>query len=165
MDFVELEEFPQYFVNPLGEIYNRATHRDMRYSRTPFGHVKVSLINEHGRFTRSVSKLVAEAFVEKPNPMCDKVIMLDGTLDNVRADNLAWRSGWFAWKYTRQLKIVQPDHYWNLPIRNPITCVEYDSVIHAGVSEGLLFDDIWRSTYMRTPVQPGNHFFEVIERV
>ncbi len=108
---------------------------------------------------------MAQAFVPSPNVLCDQVVLLDGTLTNVMAENLVWRPQWYAWKYARQCKIEQPRHYWNLAVENIDTGVRYQSIIEAGISEGLLFDSIWRSTYSGDPVYPNNHIFEIAEGV
>ncbi len=81
------------------------------------------------------------------------------------ADNLAWRPERFAWLYTRQMKKPQPVYYKNLEIHNHTTDRYYESIIDAGITEGLLFADIWRSTYTGETVFPYGHQFEVVERV
>jgi NUMOD4 motif len=159
-------EFPKYEISDRGNIYNTKTRQMMRTSRTNFGHAKITLTDYDGqRYTRSVPLLVASAFVAPPNYLSDYLVMLDGDLTNVKASNLAWRPRGFAWEYTRQLKLPQPNHYSNLPVRNLKTGVEYESVIEAGVNEGLLFDDIWRSTYTRNEIYPHGSIFEIIKRV
>lgn len=159
-------EFPQYEVSNRGDIYNTRRRLMMRTSRTNFGHSKITLTDYDGsRHTRSVALLVASAFVGPPNYMSDHLIVLDGDFRNVNANNLAWRPRWFAWKYTHQLKLPQPNHYTNLPVRNVKTGVVYDSIIEAGMAEGLLFDDIWRSTYRGNEIYPHGSIFEIIKRV
>lgn len=162
----ELSEFPNYEVNPLGEIYNRRTRSLMRINPTNHGHMKITLTAEDGsRYDRSVAMLVADAFVRPPNFMCDYLIVLDGDQANVRADNLAWRPRGFAWKYTRQLKLNQPLFYRNLQVLNTVSGVEYSCVVDAGMTEGLLFEDIWRSTHTGAFIFPTGSAFEVIQRV
>lgn len=160
-----IPEFPNYEISNYGQVYNRRFQRLMRVSQSNHGHTKVTLQNGRGRFTRSVAQLVAEAFVEAPNLLCDNLMILDGELKNVRADNLAWRPRTFAWKYTHQLKVEQPDHYYHLPVLNTTTNSKYRAIVEAGVMEGLLFDDIWRSTYTGKPTYPYGCVFEIIERV
>jgi hypothetical protein len=161
-----IPEFPRYEISNLGRIYNSKARAFMSPSLTNHGHMKITLVSESGgRQTRSVAVLVGEAFVEAPNVFCDQLIMLDGHLTHIAANNLAWRPRWFAWKYVRQLKIEQPIYYRNLRVTNLIENVEYQSIIHAGMIEGLLFDDIWRSTYSGVPVFPYGSIFEVTERV
>lgn len=113
----------------------------------------------------SVALLVAEAFVEPDNLLCDQVVVLDGNFQNVAAENLRWRPKWFAWKYTHQLKTRQPLHYCNLPVVNIDTDEEHDSIIDAGIKYGLLFEDVWRSTFSGTPIYPYRERYEILERV
>ena len=159
-------EFPNYQISSLGRVYNIRRDRLMSVSCTNHGHAKIKLTDFDGtQHTRSVALLVASSFVEAPNLLCDQVIMLDGDLTNLDAQNLAWRPQWFAWRYTRQLKEDQPVYYHNLNVVNLNEEVSYNSIVEAGVTEGLLFDDIWRSTYQRSQVFPHGHVFEIVERV
>lgn len=161
-----IPEFPKYEISDRGNIYNTSNRHVMRTSRNNFGHTKITLTDYDGsRHTRSVALLVANAFVAPPNYLSDYLIVLDGDFGNVDARNLAWRPRGFAWDYTHQLKSPQPNHYCNLPVRNVITGFEYDSIIHAGAAEGLLFRDIWRSTYTRNEIYPHGSIFEIIKRV
>lgn len=159
-------EFPRYEISDRGNVYNTRFRKLMRTSRSNYGYGKITLTDYDGsRHTRSLGILVGEAFVPAPNYMCNYLIMLDGDLNNVYADNLAWRPRGFAWKYTHQLKVPQPNHYHNLPVCNVVTGREYNSIIEAGITEGLLFDDIWRSTYSGIEIFPNGSIFEVINRV
>lgn len=165
-EWSEIEGFPRYLVSTEGRIYNQANNRYMKFSPNNYGHPKISLLTEHGyRYTRSVAFLVAKHFVESPNELCDRIIYLDGNLENVRARNLAWRPRWFGWKYSRQMKIQQPAHYRNLPVVNLETNVEYENIIEAGLAEGLLFDQIWHSTYSNDPVFPTGSVWKIEHRV
>lgn len=155
-------EFPNYEISSRGNIFNIPRRQYMRTSCTRYGHTKITLTDYDGaRYTRSVPLLVANAFVPQPNFMCDYLMTLDGDLSNVESSNLAWRPRGFAFKYTRQLKLPQPQHFVNLPVRNVVTGVVYDSIIEAGVAEGLLFENIWRSTYTGFEVFPHGSVFEV----
>lgn len=174
-----ISEFPYYSISNLGRVFNERYNHIMRPSVNNHGHLKITLAREESffneltkeveictnRYTRSVARLVAEAFVEVPNSLCNEVVVLDGRFQNVVATNLVWRPRWYAWKYTRQLKTKQPIYYRNLRVLNLVTKVEYDSIVEAGMSEGLLFDLIWESTYTQKPLFPYGHIFEVTERV
>ncbi len=74
-----IPEFQNYQISNLGRVYNIKKDIIMRTSLTNFGHVKLTLKSDWSeeRFTRSVAQLVAEAFVEPPNLMCDHIIILD----------------------------------------------------------------------------------------
>lgn len=159
-------EFPKYEISDRGNIFNTKNRRPMRISRTNFGHTKITLTDYDGfRYTRSVALLVAQSFVPPPNYLADHLILLDGDFGNVDANNLAWRSRAVAYHYTRQMKLPQPNHYYNLSVRNVITGEEYNSIIEAGIAEGLIFDDIWQSTYRGNRIYPDGSIFEIIKRV
>lgn len=158
-----VNEFPNYRISNLGNVINRRRGTFMATSVSNFGHTKVSLSNEGSRHTRSVALLVAEAFVERPDVLCDSVVVLNGDLSDVRADNLAWRPAWFAWQYSRQLKCVPPLHYTDLKIINEHTEQIYPSIVDAGITEGLLWADIWQSTYTGKQLYPYRHSFKIYE--
>ena len=162
-----IPDFPNYEISNFGQIYNIKKDKMMRTSRTSFGHVKITLTSEWDgqRYTRSVAQMVAEAFVEPPNLLSDHVVVLDGNFSNLTAENLVWRPRWYAWLYTHQLKTQQPIHYRNLPVINLMTGDEYKSIVDAGMTEGLLFADIWRSTYTSAQIFPYGAIFEVLDRV
>lgn len=160
-----IPEFTNYDVSNLGRIYNRVRDKLMQTSLTNHGHVKITLLSEwnNKRYTRSVARLVAEAFCKPPNFLSDQIVVLDGNFSNVASKNLAWRPRWFAWKYTRQLKTQQPLYFKNLPVLNVVENVEYRSIIQAGMNEGLLFIDVWESTYTGRRVYPTGSVFEVVD--
>lgn len=160
-----IPEFPDYQVSNLGLVYSDHMKRVLHASPNNYGDYRVMLVNHVGRFTRSVVRLVAEAFVPVPDRLCDSVIQLDGVKSNLYAENLAWRPSGFAWEYTRQLRAPKLLHFTNLAVINQMTGVQYPNIVTAAMVEGLLFKDIWRSTHSRTPCYPGNCTFEVIERV
>lgn len=170
LDIIEEEwkdvfDFSNYRISNLGRIYNIYRDHIMNVSCTTFGHLKVTLKCDYDgeRYTRGVAQMVADAFVKRPNPLCDHIIVLDGNFSNVSAYNLAWRPRGFMWEYTRQLKIRQPLHYRNLPVVDVDTGEEYESVIEVGMSEGLLFKDVWRSTYSGVAVFPTGSIFEIVK--
>lgn len=156
-----IQGFPAYAVNNIGQVLNMQTDRLMRVSFTLQGNAKVSLVGLEGRQTLSVAYLVATAHVERPNPLCDRVIVLNGNQADLRAENLAWRPASFAWKYTRQQRAQNPIYFHNLCVEDITTGVRYRNVIEAGLSLGLLYQDIWRSTYTGDTTYPGNSIFRV----
>lgn len=162
-----IPDFPDYRISNLGRIYNTRRKHIMSLSVNNFGHIKITLKDSYTneRYTRSVAQMVAELFVDPPDHQCTHIILLDGDFLNVAAHNLAWRPQWYAWKYTRQLKTHQPIYYKNLHVRNVDLDVVYRNVVEAGISEGLLFEDIWRSTYTSEKIFPYRHSFKIIERV
>lgn len=164
-EWVDIPEFRNYRISSFGRVYSITRDIIMRTSFTPFGHMKVNLMSEwdNKQYTRGVAQLVAEVFVPQPNVLCDHVMILDGDFTNVAAHNLAWRPQWFVWKYTRQLKTLQPLHYRNLPVLNVTTGEQYNNIIECGMTEGLLFEDIWRSTYSGAAIFPNGSIFEIVK--
>lgn len=161
-----IPEFPNYKISSFGRVYSISRDHIMSVSTTNHGHSKITLANENGeRCTRSVTLLVAEAFVPGRDVMSDQVVVLDGDHNNACVSNLVWRPRWFAWQYARQLRVEQPLHYRNLPVIDITTDQEYDSIVQAGVTEGLLFSSIWRSTYTGYTVYPNDSVFEILKRV
>lgn len=167
-EWKEIPDFESYHISNLGRVYNLKRDSMMRLSSTIGGHLKVTLQSPWNgrRHTRSVARMVAEAFIESPNILCDTVLILDGDFENVAAHNLVWRPRWYVWKYTYQLRIPleeQPHFYRNLRVCNTVTGVVYDSIIQAGMSEGILFADIWRSTYSGDALFPYSSIFEIVK--
>lgn len=161
-----IDGFPYYAVGDNGQILNMTTDRLMRISYTQQGNAKVSLVSSEGprsRHTLSVALLVARAHVEPPNPLSTHVIVLNGNQADLRAENLAWRPPAFAWKYTRQMKEGQPPYYFSLPVEDITTGVVYENVVSAGSQLGLLFNDIWKSTYTGRTVYPTQSIFRVLQ--
>jgi hypothetical protein len=107
----------------------------------------------------SVALLVAEAFVEPPDELCDNVILLDGDLQNVAASNLALRPRWFAWKYARQLR-TDNSSFHLISIYSVSLDRYYPSIFDCGTEHGLLFSDILRSGNVGTGVYPYGWRFE-----
>jgi len=154
--------FSNYQISSVGRIYNHKEDLIMSTSPNNYGNMKISLVADDGvRRTRSIAHMVAKAFVVPPTGFCTQVVLLDGNLNNVTADNIVWRPEWFAWKYARQMRRQQPNHYYNLRVTNLLTQVEYESIFEAGKIEGLLFSDIWRSTYTGAEIFPYNQIFVV----
>lgn len=160
----EIAGFSDYMISDLGRVFNQRIDRIMRTSQNNYGLVKITLVMDETRerHTKSVALLVAEAFVEAPDAKSRTLVQLDGGLNNVVATNLVWRPRGFAWKYARQLKEEQPLYYQNLPVFDSVHNVEYASIIVAGMHQGLLFDDIWRSTYSRVAIYPTRAVFEIV---
>lgn len=161
-EWEEIPEFPGYSVSTFGRIWNNNRNKEVQTSVSNWGNVKVSFGPE--RATRSVAKLVAEAFVEPPDDLSDCLIFYDGNQRNVRADNIAWRPRQFAFYYSRQMRRGQPVHFRNLPIENIDLHIEYDSVVQAGMTEGVLFEDIWDSTYLGRRPYPFHYKYRIADR-
>lgn len=166
--------FPRYRVSNYGRVWNDFFNMQMRPSKMgPQRSWKISLIDHEGnRQSLVLVSLVAQAFVEPPNEKSTVVIQLDGDMDNVAAKNLVWRTPRQAWLYARQMR-TPPHTFWEtLRIRNVNTGVEYESITHCGIVEGLIFQEISDSVtaaMCRPPyklgVYPHGHTYEMGSRV
>lgn len=159
----QIPEFPAYAVNNHGQVLKIETDRLMRISYTLQGNAKISLMGLEGRRTLSVALLVARAFVVPPNPLSVSVVVLNGNQADLRAINLVWRTRSFVWSYTRQLVESQPIYFHNIRVLDVSTGIEYRNIIEAGQVLGLLYQDIWRSTYTGYATHPGNSIFEIVK--
>jgi hypothetical protein len=144
-EWVTLLEFPMYQVNNLGHIKNKKVDRFVATSLTRQNVVKVALVNERGRFTRSVAVLVAHIFVHGYNDIFNTPIHLDGDLTNCEATNLLWRPRWFAYQYHRQFTHNQ--EVMGLigqagPIIESATSMAYYNIFEVATTNGLLMQEI-----------------------
>lgn len=164
-----ITDFPIYEISNYGRIHSLLRDMIMKPSKTREGHLKISLYSEwdNSRFTRSVALLVAREFVEiETTHITDyhrptSVIHKDGKFENVHASNLAWRPPWFVWKYTRQMRTIQPSRYYEVPVIEVGSGIRYDSIVEAGVELGMLFQDIWLSCLNGVPYIPNKYVFEI----
>jgi hypothetical protein len=166
-EWLPIKDNPDYLISNYGRVYNSRQNQMMAESKTPQGDRKVTLSTNGDRVTRSIRVLVAEAFVAPPEMMPthhpsahpDTVIMLDNDQDNVVVWNLAWRPRWFAHKYARQFKVHQPSYYYENIVINVDTIERYANIVAVGTTEGVLFDDVFRSITMGEVVYPTNSRF------
>lgn len=158
-----IEEFSNYLVSDHGQVMNKDTGRIIRPSVTTKGTVKIGLIGGDQQYTRSLAKIVAEAFVSGRSDVFNTPIQLDGNVRNNYADNLVWRPRWFAWKYRHQFVEREPGSE-----RGPIIDVSngtlYLDMVEAAVKNGLLIHDVWRSVVVKQPAFPTWQMFEFAKK-
>lgn len=156
-----IEMFPNYMISNYGIVLNHDSGRHIKESTNPRGTVKVGLVKGGVQYTRSVRLLVAEAFVPKERDGFDTPINLDGDQHNNVAWNIMWRPRWFAWKYFREFTNPPPSR-----TRGPVIDIEtlevYDTFSDAGMANGVLTADVWRSIYLKQPTFPTNQMFELV---
>lgn len=161
--WAEIKHFPGYLISNYGRVWNKKRERVMSTSLNNFGHVKISLFDEYGvRRTFFVARFVGEAFVEVPERRCNRIMLKDGDFANVVSDNVEWRPKWFIWRYYQQLKTPQHAYFQNLPVVNMRQRKEYDSVVDAGISNGEMFEDIWRSCSTGDRIYPSRSIYKVL---
>ncbi len=160
----ELDDFPDYAVSELGDITNIKTGMPRKLSINGQGIVKISLYNRSRQLiTRSVARLVAEAFVPRPDAdTFDTPIHLDGDQRNCRADNLVWRPRWFAIKYHKQFR--NPEFHIARGTFIDIDSEEvYDSIKDICVRNGVFWQDVIKCVTEETFVFPTYQKFRLFE--
>lgn len=160
-DWAPIEGFPGYSVNPLGQVRHDAFNRLLHPRINQYGVPYVGLMREWRQCNRSLPRLVANAFLIRPNEIFDTPINLDGDRTNCRADNLMWRPRWYAVQYVSQFK----DRYDN-PIRTSVRAIEtgerFPNSLAAGCRYGLLEREVVLSILNRTPAWPTYQTFELM---
>lgn len=103
MEYRPIPSMPRFAINELGEVINIKTGRVRNTSVNAQGVLKITVWNDGRTTSRSVSTLVAEAWLTEPYPDVDNsIIHLDGDRLNCHVKNLARRPRWFAVRYHRQ---------------------------------------------------------------
>lgn len=135
-----IENFEDYLVSDSGLVSVSVSHnRTLSYHRNQRGILSVVLRKNGVQYRRSVSGLVARAFLEpsEHGEMFDTPIHLDGDRDNCYAYNLMWRPRWFAIRYHRQFKLP-PLPGWYTPVQDLDSGYIYESLIDAAMTNGFL---------------------------
>lgn len=155
-EWAQIDNAPGYLISTFGVVCNTRNGEVVAQSLTQQGDLKVNMFYNNRRHTRSVRSLMANAFLIPYNRHCNTVIVLDGDQNNMRLDNLTLRPRWFAWQYSAQLKREWPHWYHDLPLQDQETGSCFANIIEAGITEGLLFSDIWRSYQDHVKIFPLN---------
>lgn len=166
--WVTIPEFPDYEVSNFGRVANADGDYIIRPSATQQGGLKVALRKNKQAYTRSVKRLVAEAWVPGQDDIFDTPIHLDADQFNCRADNLEWRPRWFSWKYHHQFRDI-PEHYNIGPYVEideiGVVVRAYTDLVEIAKTHGLLLDELWEGVHMRTPIFPQWKLFVPANRV
>lgn len=149
-----------YDVSSHGRVRKHDTGQDMAIVCLGDGSLAVSLTQDKRQRPHMLRRLVAEAFCEYSEVRDDTVIHLNGDQKDCRAENLAWRPRWFAWKYTHQFNEELPEKY-NKQVTNIVTGSMWTDIPAAGMSEGELWSDIWRSCVEGVAIYPHAHVYEI----
>ena len=164
IQFVEwrrIHSFPIYSVSNTGLVRNDKTGRQLTRLVNQAGVVNVGLTKNHTQYKRAVALLVAKAFLTVVlQDTFDTPINLNGDRFDNRADNLAWRPRWFAFKYHHQF---DEDPLSGYRVENVETGEQFESTWDAAVRLGLLQSDIAISVHTGRRVWPTDQTFRVID--
>lgn len=159
--WAEIPGFSRYVISNMGMVMNVKTSRPLKPYLTPQGVVYVPMYDDtNEQCTRSLKLLVAKEFVDGETDIFDTPINKDGDKRNNRADNLLWRPRWFAIKYSRQFKGYFPKADTG-PVFDLESNERFETVRDAAIAFGLLFRDVYRSTYSENPVFPTRQVFRI----
>lgn len=161
-EWVPVEGFPGYSVNPLGQVKKDSTGRVLVTRINQYGVPYVGLMHNWKQCIRSLPRLVATAFVEQPNENFDTPINLDGDRLNNHVDNLLWRPRRYAVHYVNQFKEPYESPI-ETPIREVDTGEEFPNSLAAACCFGLLEREIVLSILNHTLVWPTYQEFELVE--
>lgn len=161
-EWKEIPGFSRYSVSNYGEIRHDRTGRIMLQSVNQYGVVCVGMMDDGVQKHRSVSLLVAKAFIPNRFPAFTTAINRDGDRHNNHIDNLAWRPRWFAVKYNRQFRVPYVHHI-SKPLQDVITGEMYDNSLECARANGLLEEDIVAAIHHGAPVWPTYQTFWVWE--
>ena len=153
-------EFHGYSVSDLGRVRNDRRDQVLKAFPTGGGNMHVGMVKEGVQRNRSLSLLVAQAYLKSPNPEWSLAtpICLDGDKSNCAADNLMWRPRWFANQYTRQFDMTFSKID---PVRDMETGLVFRNIwTELIMVHGLLFWEIIQSIESRTYVFPTFQRFE-----
>jgi hypothetical protein len=156
----EIREFPRYQVSDWGRIKNSATGRIMSQYYNSRGFLMVGLAKNRGHHKKSVSVLVAEAYLSALSPAFNSIIHLDGDRTNNHYANLMWRPLWFARKYQRQFPVRLTRHH--VPIIDMESHEKYEHTWDAAMRCGLLESHISLAMENGTYVWPTGQIFQYV---
>jgi hypothetical protein len=138
-----------YIVNEHGVIRHRSGRvLPIRINKTNTPYVTLQI--DGRQVTRSVSRIVSEAFVTRKKPWDDPEIFntpihLDGDRLNCRATNLRWRPRWFAIEYHKQFSY--PGFFDGASVEVIETGRVFrtigDLCVHYGILRGRALDFLW----------------------
>lgn len=154
-----IEGFPIYSISDHGRVRNDNTGKILSKHSNQQGIVAVGLFDGAEQHKRSVTLLVAHAFLDEPsNPLFDTPINVDGDRLNNHVDNLMWRPRWFAGRYHRQFKPGQPKGF-DAPVVDMDSGIKYQNSLSAATTFGLLNAEVAYSVINGSYCFPTYQYF------
>lgn len=170
VEWRQIEEFPTYSVSDTGRVRNDETDRYMSPQRNQRGIVNVGLTNNRVQYKRSLTLLVADAFIERPSDKYGKLldafdtpINLDGDRSNNNAWNILWRPRWFASQYNKQFASSVTHACFNRPVEIIETGEMFETSLAAAMALGVLDRHIAISVMTKNYVWPIYQHFRVVK--
>lgn len=159
--WLELVDFPGYSISDHGKVRNDYSGRILVQQRNQSGVRYVGMVKGGRQLKRSVSKLVAEAYLPRnTDAYFTTPVHIDGDPENNHYTNLSWRSREFADAYHRQFKRGPQI---GRPIRMVETGETFGDSWEACMRHVLLDTDILRSVVQGDVVRPIFKHFELAE--
>lgn len=151
--------FSRYMLSNFGYVVN--LHRDVvvKSMMNQQGISIVGMIDDQGRHTtRSVSLMVAEAFIPDHRVQFNSPINLNGNRMDSHVSNLMWRPRWYAVKYHQQFYLGE-FQYRRADIIELTSREEFDDLSQPAMRYGLYYGDIMLSFLNNTHVPLTGHVF------
>lgn len=161
-EWVPVESFPGYSVNPLGEVRKDTSERVLHPRINQYGVPYVGLMREWKQHIRSLPRLVARTFLTTPNEIFDTPINLNGDRTDCRVDNLMWRPRWYAVRYVNQFE-ERYDNPIDSEVRAADTGEMFPDSLSAACRYGLLEREVVLSILNQTLAWPTYQQFELVE--
>jgi hypothetical protein len=154
----DIKDFPGYSVSNKGRVLNNKTGCYIKVTQNSRGIATVGLMQDGIQRKRSLTVLVANAFVPRPNnEYFDTPIHLDGDRFNNHYTNLMWRPLQFAREYNGQF--TDGHTTYDHPLEDVETHESYINSMHASTTNGVLDKDIYLAMLNNTNVWPTGQIF------
>lgn len=154
----DIYDFPGYKISNWGNLLSEKTNSLIRPTKKGAGYLMVGLMKSGIQHKRSLSLLVANAFVRPPlEAAFNTPIHLDGDRANCHYQNLMWRPRWFSLQYMRQFEDRHTTY--DAPISDVETHERFPNSMAAAVTHGLLDSEIVLSMHHNTYVWPTRQMF------
>lgn len=106
MEWVTIQQFPNYEINTLGQVRNKKSNKILSQSLSSKGYYQINIDNK----SRRTHRLLAETFIENPNNL-ETVNHIDGIKLNNDLSNLEWISRSENVKHSREVLGLIPIPY------------------------------------------------------
>lgn len=118
-----------YEVSDEGQIRNRKRNHILKQKMNDFGYMVLSLVTENGKKTFFVHRLVADAFLTRPDGKT-QINHKDQNKTNNCVGNLEWVTARENSNYGDRIERIQDKRKNNPRFHRPIVCVETGIVYH-----------------------------------